>query len=99
MTVRIGIFICCMAVDYRGGITVKKPSCFSSVIMLCFQILDGHKVLILVGEKEQRKMLTSAEMLHEALQNSSMCVLKGYGHGDCSLNHPDEYTNQMNSLL
>ena len=59
----------------------------------------GRAIELPVGEKEQRKMLTSAEMLHEALQNSSMCVLKGYGHGDCSLNHPDEYINQMNSLL
>lgn len=60
---------------------------------------NSAKVLIMVGAKEQRKMITSAKMLHEALENSSMCVLNGYDHGDCSLNHPDAYINQMNSLL
>ena len=57
------------------------------------------RVLVMVGAKEQRIMRSSAKMLHEALQNSSMCVLDGFCHGDCSLNHPDEYVNQINHLL
>lgn len=60
---------------------------------------NSAKVLVLVGEKEQRKMKTSATMLHEALPNSSMCILDGYCHGDCSLNHPAEYVNKMDALM
>ena len=60
---------------------------------------NGAKVLVMVGAKEQRSMKSSARKLHEALQNSTLCVLDGYGHGDCSLNHPDRYVDLIGHLL
>lgn len=75
---------------------LEANSDFQIQLALCE---NSAKTLILVGAKEQRNMRTSAKLLHEAIQNSTLRVLSGYDHGECSLNHPDEYIQFMNCLL
>ncbi len=48
---------------------------------------------IIVGSKEQRKMIVSANMLHKAIKNSQMKIVKGYYHGEMSMNHVKEYVD------
>ncbi len=48
-------------------------------------------VTILVGGKEQNRMLRSAEILHTAIPDSKMQILPQYHHGELSLNRPGEY--------
>lgn len=57
------------------------------------------KVLIIVGDKEQRKMLLSARKLNRIIENSEICVLKGYYHGELSINCAKEYINLLDEIL
>lgn len=56
-------------------------------------------VTILVGDKEQKIMRRSAEILHATIPDSKMQVLNRYYHGELSLNHPDEYVELLTHLL
>lgn len=55
--------------------------------------------LIVVGEKEQKVMKQSAKLLNEIIHNSHLQILKGYVHGELSLNHPDEYVKLFYDLI
>lgn len=55
--------------------------------------------MILVGGREQRKMIRSAEKLHDAIPNSRLQILSQYDHGEFSLNHPDDYADLMMQLI
>ena len=57
------------------------------------------KVRILVGEKEQKKMIRSAEQLHKALPGSVLEIKKGLYHGEYSINHPEEYTKELLDMI
>ncbi|MGM9631910.1 MAG: alpha/beta fold hydrolase [Eubacteriales bacterium] len=57
------------------------------------------KTLVLVGEKEQRIMKKSAIILHQTLENSSCETLRGFYHGDISINHPDIYAEKLRRLI
>ncbi len=52
-------------------------------------------VRIVVGEKEQRKMLGSAETLHRMFPESRLEIKKGLRHGEYSLNHPEQYVREL----
>jgi hypothetical protein len=54
---------------------------------------------ILVGEKEQKKMIRSAEQLHKALPGSVLEIKKGLYHGEYSINHPEEYTKELLDMI
>lgn len=56
------------------------------------------KVLVLVGEKEQRMMKQSAKLIQQALPYASLEVLPGFRHGDLSINHPDLYLKKIRQL-
>ena len=61
---------------------------------------DTHtKVYVLVGEKEQKKMICSAEQLHKALPGSVLEIKKGLYHGEYSINHPEEYTKELLDMI
>ena len=61
---------------------------------------DAHaKVHVLVGEKEQKKMICSAEQLHKALPGSVLEIKKGLYHGEYSINHPEEYTKELLDMI
>ncbi len=53
------------------------------------------KALILVGEKEQRIMKASAQLLGKTIPAASYRLLPGYMHGELSLNHAAEYTEML----
>jgi len=54
---------------------------------------------IIVGSKEQRKMIVSANMLHKAIKNSQMKIIEGYYHGEMSMNHAKEYANLLEKFM
>ena len=61
---------------------------------------DVHaKVRILVGEKEQKKMICSAEQLHKVLPGSVLEIKKGLYHGEYSINCPEEYTKELLDII
>ena len=57
------------------------------------------QVRIVVGEKEQKKMIRSAELLHEALPGSSLEKKAGLYHGEFSINHPEQYVKEFMELI
>ena len=54
---------------------------------------------IVVGRKEQRKMIASANLLHKAINNSQMKILEGYYHGEMSMKHAKEYVKLLEELV
>ena len=57
------------------------------------------KVHVLVGEKEQKKIICSAEQLHKALPGSVLEIKKGLYHGEYSINHPEEYAKELLDMI
>jgi len=57
------------------------------------------KIHVLVGEKEQKKMICSAEQLHKALPGSVLEIKKGLYHGEYSINCPEEYTKELLDMI
>ena len=54
---------------------------------------------VLVGEKEQKKMICSAEQLHKALPDSILEIKKDLYHGEYSINYPEEYTKELLDMI
>lgn len=57
------------------------------------------QVRIVVGKKEQKKMLCSAELLHEMLPGSSLEIKDGLYHGEYSINHPEIYVKELLDMI
>ncbi len=57
------------------------------------------KALVFVGGKERPIMKKSAKLIQALLPNSELITLKGYHHGDLSMNHADEYVKYMMTLM
>ena len=57
------------------------------------------KVHIYAGEKENREIMESGKVIHEVIPNSTFHILKGLYHGEFSLNHPDEYVKEVETIL
>jgi pimeloyl-ACP methyl ester carboxylesterase len=57
------------------------------------------KVRIVVGQKEQRAILKSAQILHEMLTASDLEVKAGLYHGEYSLNHPNLYVEELLKMI
>ena len=56
-------------------------------------------VRIVVGEKEQKKMLRSAELLHEILPGSRLEIKDSLYHGEYSINHPELYVKELLEMI
>ena len=56
-------------------------------------------VRIIAGEKEQDKMIRSAEMIHELLPGSRLEIKKGLYHGEYSLNQPEVYVKDLLDMI
>lgn len=56
-------------------------------------------VLVVVGRKERRIMIKSAELINALLPNSTLKVLDGYYHGDLSINHADQYVEMIKDFI
>ena len=48
-------------------------------------------VKVLAGSREQKSILDSAKLLHQAIPESSLEIFPGLRHGELSLNHPQRY--------
>ncbi len=57
------------------------------------------KVLILVGEKENRIVKKSAFKLNKAINGSKLMILKGLYHGQLSLNNPYDYVDIFKNFI
>lgn len=57
------------------------------------------KTLILVGEKEPKMMLRSAQKLQELIPGSVKAVLPGLGHGQYAVNHGESFARRIVGLL
>ena len=57
------------------------------------------KVHIVFGSKEQASICTSGNLLNRMLSDSTLEVLPGYHHGDLSLNHPEQYSQMLLTLI
>ena len=49
------------------------------------------KVKIVAGSREQKNILDSAKLIHQAVPGSQREILPGLRHGDLSINHPERY--------
>lgn len=56
-------------------------------------------VRVIVGGKEQKKMLRSAELLHEMLPGSCLEIKDGLYHGEYSINHPEIYVKELLEMI
>lgn len=57
------------------------------------------KVLVLAGEKETGQMCRSARKLREMIPDSVLEVLPGLGHGQCGINHGEDFAKKVEELL
>lgn len=57
------------------------------------------KIQVIVGEKEQRNMKKSAELLCAKVKGSKLLVASGLYHGELSLNYPDQYVKLFMNLI
>ncbi len=57
------------------------------------------QVRVVVGKREQKKMLCSAELLHEALPGSCLEIKDGLYHGEYSINHPEKYAKELLEMV
>lgn len=55
-------------------------------------------VLIVAGAEEQKNIRDSAELLCKAIPGSQKLLLKGFYHGDLSINHPQQYAQMLEAL-
>ena len=60
---------------------------------------NKSKSIVVVGSKERTIMIKSAKRIHNKLNNSELEILKGYCHGDLSINHSDEYVKKIKELI
>ena len=52
-------------------------------------------VKIVAGGKEQKRILDSAKLIHNAIPGSQLEILPGLRHGDLSINHPEQYVRML----
>ena len=57
------------------------------------------KVHIVIGSGEQFSIRTSGKQLNHTIPDSTLEVLPGYRHGDLSLNHPEQYSQMLLTLI
>lgn len=57
------------------------------------------KVLIIVGEKEINIMKKSSKRLNETIADSDLHMISGMGHGEISLQHPEQFVELIDAFL
>ena len=57
------------------------------------------RVRVVVGGREQRSMIRSAELLHELIPGSTLEVRPGLRHGEYALSTPRDYANDLTAML
>lgn len=59
---------------------------------------SNANVLVIVGDKERKIMINSAKKIHSCIPESELKILKGYTHGELSINRAEEYVQIINDL-
>lgn len=57
------------------------------------------RVIVLIGGKEQRGVIQSAEAIHKAIPKSELIIKEGLYHGEWSINRPNDYADMVKELL
>ena len=57
------------------------------------------EIRIVVGGKEQKNMLQSANLLHDLLPKSVLEIKEGLYHGEYSINHPEQYAAELRETV
>jgi len=57
------------------------------------------KTLVAAGGKERPVMIRSAKRLANLLPNARLDILKGYFHGEISINHAEKYVQKLLQLM
>ena len=57
------------------------------------------QVHVVIGKREQKKMLRSAERLHEMLPGSSLEIKDSLYHGEYSINQPERYVEELLQMI
>ena len=57
------------------------------------------EIRIVVGGKEQKAMLQSANLLHGMLKTSALEIKEGLYHGEYSINHPEQYAADLMEMI
>ncbi len=57
------------------------------------------EIRIVVGGKERKNMLRSANILHVMLQNSVLDIKDGLYHGEYSINYPGQYVADLRGMF
>ena len=89
---------------YRDTCKISKENMIAFMKANCtYSIkpaLSGTKagVLIVAGAEEQKNIRDSAELLCKAIPGSRKLLLKGFYHGDLSINHPQQYAQMLEAL-
>lgn len=84
---------------YRDTCKIKKADMISFMeANATYSVKDALEetathACIVVGSKEQKKMILSTKLLHGKIQNSEINVCKGLYHGELSLNHAKRYVD------
>lgn len=82
---------------YEDSIKISRKSLENTIISnSTYSLKEGisltkAKTLIIVGEKEINSMIKSANILNEAIKNSTLYVAKGMKHGQLSLLNSKQY--------
>lgn len=59
---------------------------------------SNAKVSVFVGERENSAMKTSAKMINEKIEGSSLRIIEKMYHGEFSINHADDYVNEIYAI-
>lgn len=57
------------------------------------------KVKIVAGSREQKGILDSVRLLHDAIPNSETQILEGLRHGELSIHFPERYAEMLGELM
>ena len=86
---------------YRDTCAITKADMISFLQASCtYEIKMGlreatAKVKIVAGSREQKSILDSAKLIHNAISGSQLEILPGLRHGDLSINHPEQYVRVL----
>lgn len=90
---------------YRDTCRISKPDMISFMkANTSYSLKDSlsgtaAQVHILAGEKENREILRSADLIQKALPSSSLNILPDLHHGEFSLNYPQQYVRYMSEMI
>lgn len=59
----------------------------------------SSRVRVVVGGKENRRVLKSAKLLEKTVPGCAMEILPGFRHGDFSLNRAEDYVHMIHDIL